>query len=96
MRVKRCWVTTTTAGIEYSKITVCVPKPTDPLRLQLLNFFTANTNNNLTVYAVIEILSSPITINSHLYATNDQKEFTSTLTASISSVAVAGAMPVYT
>ncbi len=86
VKVKRCWVTTTTAGIQYSKIAVCTPKPTDVLRVQLLNFYSANTNNNLTVYVVVETISSPVTVISHLYATNDQEEYSSTLVASISSV----------
>jgi len=30
-----------------------MPKGSDPLRLQLLNFYSANTNNNLIVYALL-------------------------------------------
>ena len=72
VKVKRCWVNTVATNIEYSKVSICTPKPSDPKRLQLLNFFTANTNNNLIIYAMLELSGNSVEMKSHLYAKNDQ------------------------
>ncbi len=92
LKVKRCWVVTDGLNIEYSKVSTCTPKPFDLKRLQLLNFWKSRTDNtfisNLVIYAVIEASDTTVSIKSHLYARNNQKEFESQLIASIMSVSI--------
>lgn len=82
-------------GVEYSVTTICTPKPSNPLILQLLNFYSSNTNANLVVYVMLKIAGNTTQITSHLYSTNGQQEFSTTNSLTITSVATAAVMTPY-